>query len=170
MDTYDTIYKNSDLLQGTTMYGIIVTILISALVGIFVVTFQKMKRKHLKFSGFLFGDLAVPITISIVFIIFLIGFGYQLFDAVRFQNKMEKGTCETLVVTDTESISFEENWYRDSFLGYYLIVKEGTNEIRFESNLSSDITQAISTAKEIVVYYGYFQGGNTIWKIDVNKS
>ena len=170
MDPYDTIYQNSDFLLGTTMYGIIVTISICALVGIFVVIFLKMKKEHLKFSGFLFGDLAVPITISIFFIIALIGFGYQLFDAVRFQNKMEKGTCETLVVTDTESISFEENWYRDSFLGYHLIVKEGTSEIRFESTLSPDITQPISTAKEVVVYYGYFDGGNTIWKIDVKKS
>lgn len=84
----------------------------------------------------------------------------------NYGHQMEQGKYE-IVTGDVEIISCEEDWYRDSFMGYEVIFEVDGERFTPCNSFDEDVVSALRSDSNLRIYYGYMKDGMFIWQIDV---
>lgn len=111
-----------------------------------------------------FMKIIVSIPLIIV-TVFTVGLFRLVIQYMAYETKMNSGDG-IVVEGSVDLISYEESWYRDSFLGYELSFEiDGTKYVPSNS-FPLEVVEKLKQGAECRITYGYMGSELTVWSID----
>lgn len=155
---------------GYSMMNIFYAIFLLIVIAIFIfmiinliANIQKHTRGKHKIPKKLFVFSGIQLLLT-VFIIFSVCNSF--WGTMHYEHAMKNGDGIVLQ-GDVELISYEEEWYRDSFTGYNVVIQVGDVQLELADSLPGDVLDHFRAEEELKITYGVIKGdGLYIWEIE----
>lgn len=107
----------------------------------------------------------VPLTILTIGVL---GLSRLVITYYNYGYQMEQGKYE-VVEGNVKVVSYQEKWYRDSFLGYEVTFEIDNNRFTPSNSFDMSIVSALESDAHFQIYYGYMKDELFVWQIDVTS-
>lgn len=122
------------------------------------------------------SKLKLPVMLVLLFAVLMlvplagsIGFGSLFFKSARYAADMRAGASE-YVTSDVVLLSCEEDFYRDSFLGYKVELEIDGEVIAPSNTFSAEVVRVFESDQKLTIQYGIIEHeGLYIWSIKTEE-
>ena len=171
-----TIYQYDTSLNHTMIAVLSMIIIVLIGVGVRVVLVPLIRGERDE-HGHRINYKDIPLTQKLIFqlvptIIILVaclGLGNLIKGYAGFELQMSDGDY-TNWRGDPEIVSYEENWYRDSFLGYQVTLMLDEVEFTPADSFSMEVIKLFESDTEMTICYGYMDDELFVWSITTEES
>lgn len=119
----------------------------------------------------------IPLTSKLIFqggpapiiLVGCIGLGNLIRGYAGFEINMMSGNAQTWS-GDPELVSYEESWYRDSFLGYEVTLSLDGLEFKPADDFTMEMIELFESDTELTICYGYTNDELFVWTITKQTS
>ena len=172
-----TIYQfDTSSLRGTIL---ICTVIMGILIGVGIaVVILPFFRGWKDERGHRLAYKETPISYKLIFqgvpaliiLVGCLGLGNLIRGYAGYEIDMMAGKAQTWS-GDPRLVTYEESWYRDSFLGYKVTLVLDGEEFVPSNNFSMEMVELFESDTPLTIHYGYM-GGNElfIWQITTQEN
>ena len=143
---------------GAIFFGVVSFFLIRFFVGQVKAYHQSGETFPLRLMAFLIALCVVPIVGTVLF-------GNMFIKSVCYHINMDRGNAFYLE-GDIELVSYEEHYYRDTFMGYNVVLAFDEKTLTPSNTFSAEMIDYFKSDEKLIVQYGEIKNdGVYIWSI-----
>ena len=143
---------------GVILFGVVSFFLIRFFVGQVKAYHQSGEKFPRRLMAFLIAFCFVPIVGTVLF-------GNMFIKSVSYDINMDRGNA-CYLKGDIELVSYEEEYYRDSFMGYSVVITFDGKTLAPSNTFSEEMIDYFKSDEKLIVQYGEIKNdGIYIWSI-----
>ena len=142
-------------------------VILLGVVSFFLIRFfvEQVKAYHQSDEKFPHSLMAFLIALCFVPIIGTVLFGNMFIKSVFYDINMDRGNA-CYLEGDIELISYEEAYYRGSFMGYNVVITFDGKKLAPSNTFSPEIIDYLKSDEKLIIQYGEIKNdGIYIWSI-----